>query len=222
MGKRVRVELANLLGRGLDPLLGLDLLLLCGRRLGLLVLGCPGDVNRGREVLERRGSRLHGHDVGRDGGGDPVAELLRGVVEHDVGVADVHGLVVALHGVLVVFAADVVEAGAFENLELEIQSGLGVLGGLPLGGRVLGHAGFLPAHVRADADELLGDDDLGDVGDTIACGKGFGGSWVRKGPYGKKRKDGGDRFSGRGSAVGAGVHASRGSYLRRSGRPARG
>ena len=45
---------------------------------------------------------------------------------------------------------------------------------------------------------------MGDVGDTIACGKGFGGSWVRKGPYGKKRKDGeiGSRGAGQPSGRG--------------------
>mmetsp|Transcript_14133 Transcript_14133/g.57476 ORF Transcript_14133/g.57476 Transcript_14133/m.57476 type:complete len:424 (-) Transcript_14133:132-1403(-) len=197
----VGVVLANLLGRGLDPLLGLD-----GH---FLLLTAAGDVDGGREVVERGRPGLHRDDVGRRAG-----ELARGVVEHDVRVAaGEDGLVVAVDGVLVVPAAYVVEGDAVENLELEVQPGLGVLGGLPLGGRVLGHAGLFPAHVRADADEVLGHDDLGDIDDAIAFG-GLAGLRAGDGRDGPPRGRGASRGAQRGGAAHR-PPGARGKELRR-------
>ena len=155
----VGVVLAGLLGQGLDPLLGLDR--------HFLLLAAAWDFDGGREVVER-GPGLHRDDVGRRAG-----ELARGVVEHDVRVAaEEDGLVVAVDGLLVVPAAYVVEGDAVEDLELEVQPGLDVLSGCHW--RACPRAcGLFPAHVRADADEVLGHDDLGDIDDRSPAGGGL-------------------------------------------------
>ena len=90
---------------------------------------------------------------------------------------------------LVVPAADVVQGRALRNLRLQVQARLGVLGRLPLGGGVLGHARVLPPHVRADAHEILGDLDEGDVHvrDAVTWGEGRVVSARRGGKYRAER-----------------------------------
>ena len=70
----------------------------------------------------------------------------------------VHGVLAEL-GVKLVPAADVVEVTAREHLELQVDERRLILARLPLPAGVLGLAGLLPSHVRADLDELLGDGD---------------------------------------------------------------
>ena len=140
---------------------------------------------------------------------------------------------------LVVPAADVVQGRALRNLRLQVQARLGVLGRLPLGGGVLGHARVLPPHVRADAHEILGDLDEGDVhvGDAVTWGEGRVVSARRGGKYRAERTQSrsspfrasarSGRTSGGGGAHGDGCAPSvreggdRGAALAR-GRPARG
>ena len=70
-----------------------------------------------------------------------------------------HGGVLAELGIELVPAADVVEVTAREHLELQVDERRLILARLPLPAGVLGLAGLLPSHVRADLDELLGDGD---------------------------------------------------------------
>ena len=208
-------------------------------------------VARRRRHRARRSRRLGG---GGGGGGvlaEPGSVRVRFRVRfrvdlHDVvlracvrGEVDDHGLVVPGDDRLVVPAADVVQGRALRNLRLQVQARLGVLGRLPLGGGVLGHARVLPPHVRADAHEILGDLDEGDVhvGDAVTWGEGRVVSARRGGKYRAERTQSrsspfrasarSGRTSGGGGAHGDGCAPSvreggdRGAALAR-GRPARG
>ena len=184
------------------------------------VLAEPGSVR----VRFRVRFRVDLHDV-----------VLRACVRGEV---DDHGLVVPGDDRLVVPAADVVQGRALRNLRLQVQARLGVLGRLPLGGGVLGHARVLPPHVRADAHEILGDLDEGDVhvGDAVTWGEGRVVSARRGGKYRAERTQSrsspfrasarSGRTSGGGGAHGdgcapSGREGATGAALAR-GRPARG
>ena len=132
-----------------------------------------GDVEHLPALLGRRGRGRRGRGRRRD----DVVLHLRGV--HDGNPGEL-GLVVAGDGGLVVPATDLVEGDSVKHFHLQIQSGAGELGRLPLGGGVLGHAGLFPSDVRADADEIFGNDGAGHVGSGVLRGVACGGGGVRR------------------------------------------